>query len=631
MTTIITGHSLGLQDGSFSPAQAQRPDGRGHDRPRRRDFVNVANGNLVLQEVDAFLPSQAEDFRLVRTYNSRGALPAAPTAGSCRPAVTLASHQDTLATATGAQTSYLVTYGDGSTTRVRLSDADERHLHLDRRRRRLRDAQGAEQARRQRRAVHRDARRPEPVKFDKSFLLVSSVDTNGVRMDYVYQAGRLQQVKDDTGHVVTYNYSGLGKLASISETYVEAGQTKIVALATYTYADSKLVAVTDRAGHTTSYHNDAKACSTASRCPPTPTRPARTIAFAYQQIKWDDHPHFITDFDKGNAWVLTSVTDAMGVVTTFDYQLQLSARHGRRADDRDKFYKVGGGRYFTGGTTRVTDALGKVVAYSYDADGYLTKVVDAEGFQTTYTYSNNALLDKDNLRPSSTATPRPTTSSIRAYYRALRKELGFVYQAGDTLPAGKVVGDGKLVANLTQAEKDAILARFTTRYTYDARGNLLSVTDGAGNLTTLHVHELQQGRDDDGARWATRSSTSRRARSTRPSASSSASPAPSPVAQPLRSKTALRALYTTSYAYDAKQNLTTRTDPGGDVTQFALRRLRQPHAAHRRLPRRGRRRGPGEEPGDEVRVRRASATTSASPMPRAADHDAGPSTTSATC
>ena len=401
--------------------------------------------------------------------------------------------------------------------------------------------------------------------FDKSGLLLSSVDTNGVRMEYVYQSGRLQQVRDDTGHVITYNYSG-SKLASITESFTEGGVQRVVTLVTYTYASSQLVAVTDRAGHTTRYtYNNAGLLESITLPTDANTPEARTIRFTYQQVNWDDHPHFVSDFDKGSAWVLTSVTDAMGAVTTFGYQFDFRSDT-VAADDRDKFYEFGGGRYFAGGTTRVTDALGNVVAYSYDADGYLTKVVDADGHQTTYAYSNNSLFDKDNLTSTTDSNGWAAITRDTAYYLALRQDLGFVYKAGDALPPGKAIGDAKLVANLTQAEKDAILARFTTTFTYDARGNLLSRRDGAGNLTTYtytSFNKVASMTAPMGDALATSNEAFYQAK--RVELGFAATVAGLSAAN----KAALRALYTTTYAYDAKQNLATRTDPGGDVTQFA--------------------------------------------------------------
>ena len=43
-------------------------------RYREQSYVNVSDGDLVVQQRDAFLPSRGADFELVRTYNSRGKL-----------------------------------------------------------------------------------------------------------------------------------------------------------------------------------------------------------------------------------------------------------------------------------------------------------------------------------------------------------------------------------------------------------------------------------------------------------------------------------------------------------------------------------------------------------------------------
>jgi hypothetical protein len=120
MTIITGGHGLGLQDGSYALLNRNDTTSRGTLGHGVESFVNVANGNLLLQEVDAFLPSQGEDFRLIRTYDSRGKLGSGSDGWILSTAVTLSSHQDKLA---NSQTSYTVTYGDGSTSEFALSDA----------------------------------------------------------------------------------------------------------------------------------------------------------------------------------------------------------------------------------------------------------------------------------------------------------------------------------------------------------------------------------------------------------------------------------------------------------------------------------------------------------------------------
>jgi hypothetical protein len=165
----------------------------------------------------------------------------------------------------------------------------------------------------------------------------------------------------------------------------------------------------------------------------------REIQFAYQSINWDDHPHFVTPFDSGAQWALTSITDPLGGVTTFENTFVFNTT-AVQPGDRDLAYKQVGGRYFAGGTTRVVDAMGtnavegipefqrKRVAlgfaadvnaltqaqkdalrqqfslsYTFDPDGYITQVADQQGFKTTYTYGGKkpgdppSAVNQDNL------------------------------------------------------------------------------------------------------------------------------------------------------------------------------------------------------------------------------------------
>ena len=73
-TTIIAGHNLGLGDRSARLLNRNDPLGNGSLDKNQSAYINVANGNLVIQEQDAMLTSQGDDFSLVRTYNSRGKL-----------------------------------------------------------------------------------------------------------------------------------------------------------------------------------------------------------------------------------------------------------------------------------------------------------------------------------------------------------------------------------------------------------------------------------------------------------------------------------------------------------------------------------------------------------------------------
>ena len=72
MTSIIGGYDTGLFDSSLFLLNRNDRTSQGSAGHGEELYVNIANGNLVVMHKDAFLPSQGEDFLLVRTYNSHG-------------------------------------------------------------------------------------------------------------------------------------------------------------------------------------------------------------------------------------------------------------------------------------------------------------------------------------------------------------------------------------------------------------------------------------------------------------------------------------------------------------------------------------------------------------------------------
>src|SRR4029450_1740883 len=162
---------------------------------------------------------------------------------------------------------------------------------------------------------------------------------------------------------------------------------------------------------------------------------------------------------------------------------------------------------------------------------------------------------KDNLTSIVDRNGFGAANSDAPYFRALRKDLGYV----------DLSSNGKLAASLTAAEKTAILAKFTTSFTYDTNGNLISQNDNAGNLTTwtyTSFNKLASMVAAMGNALVTSDEAfyqQKRVELGKPAQVASLSAA---------DKTARKNLYTTFYSYDTKQNLTQRTDPGGDVTRF---------------------------------------------------------------
>src|SRR5215831_7648822 len=249
-TQIIGGHNLGLQDSSTTILNRNDPTGNGTLGHGEQPYVNVSNGDLVVRQRDVFMPSRGPDFEVVRTYNSRGYLNGIAPDWTLSTGVTLSSHQDKPADNGPTVTNYSAFYGDGSEAHFAFDSS--RNLWVST------DGAGAYETLNVLGTAAADGAKyvltradQTQFRFDKNFVLLSNVDTNGVRMDYVYQGGKLQQVLDDTGHVITFNYSGLGTLSSISD---ETGVT----LVSYGYSQGNLASVTDRYGHVTTYSYDAQ-------------------------------------------------------------------------------------------------------------------------------------------------------------------------------------------------------------------------------------------------------------------------------------------------------------------------------------------------------------------------------------
>jgi YD repeat-containing protein len=66
--------------------------------------------------------------------------------------------------------------------------------------------------------------------------------------------------------------------------------------------------VTDRDGHVTIYRYNSNGLLESITLPDKQvvngqlqTFTARTVSFQYQQVSWDDHPHFVTDFDRATS------------------------------------------------------------------------------------------------------------------------------------------------------------------------------------------------------------------------------------------------------------------------------------------------------------------------------------------
>ena len=217
MTILIGGAPTGLLDSS-QPLLG-RNDQTSTATTDKGDalFVNVASGNLLYAHQDAYLPSRGDDYSLLRTYNSRGAVTTGGAFNDARWGVSSTVSLSVIGT--GTSTRYQVRYGEGSVFEYALDATTGKFVSTDgagayETLEVLGDGAGvllgytvvrADQAR---------------LSFDAQGRLTRWEDTNGVFQSYTYGTAGITQVTDDTGHVLTYAYNTNGRLSRVTD---EAG------------------------------------------------------------------------------------------------------------------------------------------------------------------------------------------------------------------------------------------------------------------------------------------------------------------------------------------------------------------------------------------------------------------------
>ncbi|WP_237057157.1 DUF6531 domain-containing protein [Microbulbifer sediminum] len=598
--TLVGGNELGLLDSSYALLNDNKRTANNQVGGDEKLYVNVSNGNLVIQHQDAYLPSMGDDFNLVRTYNARGA---ASDAHGHEDARWYFSTGIRLDVRQGGQ--YLeVRYGDGSLYDYYWDEARQLYVSVD--------GAGAYETIRDLGAIGDTDPAFELTRADQTRLtfskqgeLLAWEDTNGVRMEYTYESDRLVQVRDDTGHEVNYTYLN-GQLYQVTD---ETGGV----LVEYRYESGRLVEVVDRMGHSTKYHYTTDGFIERIELPSeqdadgdgvAETYAQRDINITYEQVSWRGE-------NKAAAQVVTSITDAEGGVTTFDYDFafhtngegqgstkgdKISKGKGHRVDNTtDETSVTFSSKFFDGGSTTVVDALGNARAYSneqqyvdwrvangyyatYDAavagtdtsyqaqvdnirqghslqytylsNGYITEIVDQEGYHSTYAYNDNGDLVSMTDRNAWGAV-----NSDSAYFRQLRADLGYTDAAGN----------GKLAANLSQAEQDALTELYTSHFNYDSNGNLLTLADNDGSETRFTYTSFNKIASRTSATGvALTVSDDAHYQALRQDLGYAALVADLSAAD----VQALLDLYTTFYEYDANQNLVEERSPGGDLTRY---------------------------------------------------------------
>ncbi len=319
------------------------------------------------------------------------------------------------------------------------------------------------------------------VEYDKAGRVISRTDADGFKTRYTYDPrDNLVREEDPLGNITRYTYDARGRLveeedpAGNSTRFAYDGNDNLITVTnaldqTLIYAydlEDRLIARTDAAGRTTRYAYDA-----LGRRITTETPTGRVTRFEFNRAgeviriigpeghivesrEYDEMGQVVTRSD-ALEYAQTQEFDILGRVTESTDALGRTTRFGYDALSRPE---------------RVIDPLGRLVENTYDSEDVILSTTNARGFTTHYEY------DAAN-RLAAVRTPDGEATEYLYNFRDLPVEINppgplsshFEYDEG-----------GRLVRHEIQENGIAAADR---NYTYDSRGNLLTVSGGNAELS----------------------------------------------------------------------------------------------------------------------------------------------------
>jgi YD repeat-containing protein len=307
-------------------------------------------------------------------------------------------------------------------------------------------------------------------------------DVNGNRITFGYTNGRLTSLMHSSDATLSFTYNPAGRFASVTDS---AGR-----MTTYTYDASgqHLLSATGPAG-TTTYTYSVGAGAAREHALTSVTDPSGVTRF----FDYDDRGRLIATYLTGNAEHVEFTYDEAGKVTMTD---ATGAASSVFFDHR-------------GLVARTEDALGSYTRYEYGDDFLVSRVTDSLGHSVSYTWCNCGSLKSvtDQLGRTTTFTLGGPLNHPTAFTDANGNTTRYTYDAAGDLTsttyadgsieriAYDAVGDPTSLINRRgqaigmtynaagQVTRETFPDRSTINYTYDARGRLSTVVDTQGTTT----------------------------------------------------------------------------------------------------------------------------------------------------
>ncbi|WP_070273195.1 DUF6531 domain-containing protein, partial [Duganella sp. HH101] len=446
MVAIVSGNGFGLSTGSSSTlGQAGVFGNPSLGNSKEGAYVNVANGNLVLQDQDDFVASAGTKLSLTRTYNSQGNYNNGN--GLNWRLGVVKQIVDLTGTVNTAGSTVTRINSDGSRELYRYDTGLKHYISTD--------GSGAY----------------NHLTWDKYFnwqWTSDHIGSAGLNEWYgsIASGGKIESVADLSGNGVNYTYDANSRLAkastSFDDTYFDydsAGNLSQIRVSDWNDVTSTRVhytydalnrlsqVVTDLTPNDNSivdgkvYTTTYSYLGATSQVTSVIQSDGTSLEFGYVQVN--------------GAWKIETATDGLGQVTRFAYSSLQTTVTDPLGNNTVYTYDAAG--QLLSATTPPTLLNGAVVAtqttsFAYDANGNVLSVTDPRGKKTSYEYDANG----NRVRETSAAGDVTTRTYDPSTNNLLQESI---YPSGSTKPA------------------------LSTQYVYDSRNRLRFVISPERRLT----------------------------------------------------------------------------------------------------------------------------------------------------
>lgn len=461
MVAVIAGNGLGL--GNTSLAQLGQTSGGQPNigQTQTKQYLNLATGNLVLQNADEGLIFDGLPLNVLRSYNSLGQLSGSQgwLFGFTRNITGLTG------TRNGTGSTITRVADDGSIVAYAYNGSQGKYVSQDQ--------SGADDTLAWDSGTSTwtwtDGASQQQERYNVSGQLAGLSDPKtGASYSFSYSNGQLSQISAGDGDKLTLGYTG-NMLTSLSVSEIPPGGTVPVVRQQVQYgydAQGRLQTVNTTLGSdtdstTASYNTTYTYDGDSDRVASLTQSDGTTVTYTYAQ-------------DTNGIYRVASVGTGSGAQTqTVELSYDLADDTTTMTDSLGNTwaYTYNAAGELSSVIAPVVNGTSPTTRYTYDANGNLSQLIDAGGGVTTYTYDANG---------NRLSVEDPAGHTVSYTYSADNQVLS---QTTYTVPARGVAGQSGYVAP-SGAQ--------TTYYVYDSSDRLAFVIDPLGEVTE-HDYILSQG------------------------------------------------------------------------------------------------------------------------------------------